>query len=420
MELIRNILQALLPRALYRALLAPYHYLLSLSAAWSAGFPARRITVVAVTGTKGKSSVTEMLARILEKAGKKVATSSTIRFSIAGQEERNLYKMTLPGRGFIQTFLRRAVDASCDVAVIEVTSEAALQSRHLFLSLDMLVFTNLQKEHLESHGGMENYFKAKYRIGTELARSKKRPRAIVANADDEYGRRFLELPVEERIPFSLSDADDIRPKGTGTAFRTGGVSVELPQPGTMNVMNALAAMKAAKAMGVPYETSAEALGELIRIPGRVERIERGQDFVAVVDYAHTPDSLSALYGAFPGRKICVLGNTGGGRDLWKRPLMGKIADEACTQVILTDEDPYDEDPQQIVDQMAAEMARTPKIILDRRDAIRTALTLAQPNDVVLISGKGTDPYIMRAHGEKEGWSDAQVVAEELDKLLGKA
>ncbi len=420
MNLLRRMLETLLPRPLYRALLAPYHFFFSLSAAVAAGFPARGITVIAVTGTKGKSSVTEMLARIFEKAGKKVATSSTIRFSIGSDEERNLYKMTLPGHGFIQAFLRRAADASCDIAIIEVTSEAALQSRHRFLSLDGLVFTNLQKEHLESHGGMENYFKAKYRIGTELARSQKRPRVIVANEDDEYGRRFLALPIEKRIPFSLSEAADVRPNGTGSSFRVDGVSVSLPQPGMMNILNALAAMKMARAFGVPYETSAAALAELTRIPGRAERIERGQDFAAIVDYAHTPESLSALYSAYPGRKICVLGNTGGGRDAWKRPEMGRIADEACTQVILTDEDPYDEDPEAILAAMAAGMKRAPKIILNRREAIRTALMLAQPGDTVLVSGKGTDPFIMRAKGAKEEWSDARVVTEELDKLLGTA
>ncbi|OYV26539.1 MAG: hypothetical protein B7W98_03065, partial [Parcubacteria group bacterium 20-58-5] len=144
----------------------------------------------------------------------------------------------------------------------------------------------------------------------------------------------------------------------------------------------------------------------------------GQNFLAVVDYAHTPDSLQALYDAFPNRrKICVLGNTGGGRDTWKRPAMGKIADEACAEVFLTNEDPYDEDPKQIVDAMAAGMARTPQIIMDRREAIRAALRAARAGDAVLISGKGTDPFIMGAHGTKEPWSDASVVREELEKLV---
>ncbi|HQT83209.1 MAG TPA: cyanophycin synthetase, partial [Candidatus Paceibacterota bacterium] len=143
-------------------------------------------------------------------------------------------------------------------------------------------------------------------------------------------------------------------------------------------------------------------------------------FIAIVDYAHTPDSLKALYSAFPRhRKICVLGNTGGGRDTWKRPEMGRIADETCDKVILTNEDPYDEDPVVIVEAMAAGMKRTPDIIMDRREAIRAALRAARSGDAVLISGKGTDPFIMGPKGTRLPWDDATVVREELGRLLAE-
>lgn len=416
MGFIKHTLERLLPRFAYRALVAPYHFFFSFLAASKYGFPARKLKVIAVTGTKGKSSVTEMIAAVLEGAGHRVAVSSTIHFRINGKSVPNLYKMTLPGRGFIQKFLYDAVTEGCDYAVIEVTSESALQYRHLFLSLDALVFTNLAKEHLESHGGMENYFKAKLRIGHELERSSKRPRAIVANADDEYGKRFLELRLENRIPFSLADAAAITPTSTGVSFSYDGVVVDLPHPGTFSVLNALASLKTGSLFNVDTKTGASALHALTKIAGRAERIECGQNFAAVVDYAHTPDSLTALYQAFPGRKICVLGNTGGGRDTWKRSSMGKIAEEACEEVILTDEDPYDENPDAIVAAMAEGMEKKPLIIMDRREAIATALSHAKEGDTVLISGKGTDPYIMRANGEKLRWSDAEVVREELQKL----
>ncbi len=184
-------------------------------------------------------------------------------------------------------------------------------------------------------------------------------------------------------------------------------------------MNALAGIKMANAFGVDQKISAKALAELPVVRGRVERIDAGQDFIAVVDYAHTPDSLTALYGAFPTeRKICVLGNTGGGRDTWKRPLMAQIAEHECAHVILTNEDPYDESPEKIIQEMAAGMKeKKPEIIMDRREAIRAALRAARPGDAVLISGKGTDPYIMEAHGKKTPWSDAAVVREELKRLL---
>jgi UDP-N-acetylmuramoyl-L-alanyl-D-glutamate--2,6-diaminopimelate ligase len=182
-------------------------------------------------------------------------------------------------------------------------------------------------------------------------------------------------------------------------------------------MNALAAIRAAEFLGVDIETCVRALRSLARIPGRAERIEAGQPFAVIVDYAHTPDSLKALYDAYADkRKICVLGNTGGGRDTWKRPLMGAIAEEECAEVILTNEDPYDEDPRAIVDAIASGMTRVPHIIMDRRNAMHEAFTLAKPGDAVLISGKGTDPYIMESGGKKTPWSDAQVAREELAKL----
>ena len=408
---------------LRRKLLSPYHYALAAFALARYGFPAKKLAVIGVTGTKGKSSVAEMLHSILTEAGHKTALAGTIRFAIGEESRPNLFKMTLPGRGFIQKFLAEAVAKGCTHAIVEITSEAALQYRHLGLTLDALIFTNLQKEHVESHGGVEKYLHAKLKIGEALACSPKRPRIMVANADDPQGGRFLALAVEKRVPFSLADARDADISEQGVSFFYNGTHFSMPQPGSFSVMNALASIKTAEALGVPLETSARALADLAHIGGRVERIEVGQDFTAIVDYAHTPDSLRALYNAFPNhRKICVLGNTGGGRDTWKRPEMGRIADEACERVILTNEDPYDEDPREIVEAMAAGMARPPEIIMDRREAIRAALRLAslaqdKRNVAVLISGKGTDPFIMGPHGTKTPWSDAKVVREELERLL---
>lgn len=410
-------LKRILPQSLVRPLLPFYHRVIGWLFAFIYGFPARQMTVIGVTGTKGKSSVCDMLYAVLLHAGHPVSVAGTIRFAIKDQSEPNRFKMTMQGRGFIQHFLKRALDQGCTYAVVEITSESTAQFRHRYLYQNALVFTNLQKEHIESHGSLENYAAAKRRIGEELTRSPKRPRAIIANADDVEGQKYLNLPVEEKLPFSYADATDIELGPGRASFTYEGVRFTVQLPGSFSVMNSLAVIRAARFAGVPLQTIADALARLERIPGRTERIERGQSFTAVVDYAHTPDSLSALYAAYPVRKICVLGNTGGGRDAWKRPEMGRIADQECSEVILTDEDPYDEDPRAIVDAMAVGMKRPPRIIMDRREAIRTALSLAEPGDAVLITGKGTDPYIMRANGEKEVWSDAQVVAEELDALV---
>jgi len=403
---------------LRRKILTPYHYSFAVLAALRYLFPAKKFTVIGITGTKGKSSVAEMLYAILTAAGYETALASTIRFAIGKETRPNLFKMTLPGRGFIQKFLSEARAKKCTHAVVEITSEAALQYRHLGLNLNALVFTNLQKEHLESHGSMEKYFRAKFSIGKSLVHSSKRPRIIIANADDAYGDKFLALPVEKQIPFSFVDAKNAEVSEERVSFLYGGVHFVIPQLGNFSVMNALASIKTAEALGVPLEVCADTLKKLSRIGGRAERIDAGQNFLVVVDYAHTPDSLRALYDAFGSRrKICVLGNTGGGRDVWKRPEMGRIADEQCEKVILTNEDPYDEDPEKIVKEMAIGMTREPEIIMDRREAIRAALRAARPGDAVLITGKGTDPFIMGPHSTKIPWNDASVVREELQKFL---
>ncbi len=419
-------------RHLRRRLLAPYHYAWALFAALWYHFPARRLTVIGVTGTKGKSSVAEMLYAILTEAGHKTALAGTIRFAIGKESRPNLFKMTLPGRGFIQKFLAEALAKGCTHAVVELTSEAALQYRHLGLELDALIVTNIQREHIESHGSFEKYVAAKRSLVAALERSPKRRRILVANEDVPESRAFLSANVSRTIGFGVRELEGIASDDRGVHFNYAGTPVSLPLPGIFNAMNALAALKAAEELGVPR--AAAALAELAPVKGRVERVDAGQDFLAIVDYAHTPDSLTALYGAFPNRrKICVLGNTGGGRDTWKRPLMGRIADEACETVILTNEDPYDEDPRAILDAMAAGMKRAPEIIMDRRLAIRRALQIAlslsrgsqsldsardaRNQDVaVLISGKGTDPFIMGAHGTKAPWSDSSVVREELVRL----
>lgn len=415
-----RILKKIIPEPVVRLFRPLYHRVLAFLMAFAYGFPARELVVIGVTGTKGKSTTAEMLFSILRAAGHKTALISTIRFAIEDNSEPNLYKMTLQGRGFAQAFMRKALKAGCTHLVIEVTSESVLQYRNWFLDLDGLIVTNIQREHIESHGSFEKYVMAKHVIVDTLVRSSKRVRVLVANEDVPESCAFLSAPVTRAIGFSEHELQDVSGDERSVHFVYKDSSFSLPLPGTFNAMNALAAIKLCEAFNIPLATSALALAALPPVRGRVERIEAGQHFIAIVDYAHTPDSLSALYSAFPNqRKICVLGNTGGGRDTWKRPEMGRIADEACDKIILTNEDPYDEDPRVIIDAMAKGMKREPEIIMDRREAIRAALRAARPGDAVLISGKGTDPFIMGAKGTKLPWSDAEVVREELSRLLKK-
>lgn len=401
-----------------------YHWVLAEGGALLYGYPSRKLFVIAVTGTKGKSTTVELIDAILREAGHTTAVASTIRFAVGTISEPNLYKMTMPGRLFLQQFLRRAVSQHVTHAIIEMTSEGAKQFRHKGIELNALVFTNLAPEHIESHGSLENYVAAKLSLARHLEESSKRPRYLVANADDKYGKEFLKAEVEVCAPFMLAEAEPYNATERSVRFvwRRGELFT-VPLPGLFNLKNVLAALVLTEAMGIPLTTIKRALERMVPIAGRAERVEQGQPFGVIIDYAHTPESLRALYETYvptAGTKrkmICVLGSTGGGRDSGKRSAMGKIADEFCDVAILADEDPYDEDPQHIIAQVAKGFSKKkPHIIRDRTKAIREAFKEAKEGDVVLITGKGTDPYIMRAGGVQEPWSDKKTAQEQLRKL----
>lgn len=422
LEKILRFIERFIPKPLYRLGQPVYHFLLALLGVLVYRFPSKYITVIAVTGTKGKTTTTELVNSILEEGGYKTALANTLRFKIDTASERNLYKMTLKGRFFVQRFLRKAVQAECTHAIIEMTSESVKQSRHLFIAFDALIFTNITPEHIESHGSFEKYLKAKLKLKEALLRSSKRNTAVVANIDDKYGKDFLNISNAQKIPFSLNDIIYTKTlNGLHIAYKD--TSIQSKLEGTFNAMNILAAIKLAEHLGVSLEDIKRGIEKVSVIRGRVEHIDAGQSFDVIIDYAHTSDSLEKLYEIFKHKtKICVLGNTGGGRDMWKRPEMGRVAEKYCEKVILTNEDPYDEDPEKIVLDMKEGMRKEPLIIMDRREAIRKAFQSAgiyakdSLETVVIISGKGTDPYIMEADGKKTPWDDATVAREELEKL----
>ena len=416
-------IKKLIPTPIFRACQPTYHFLLAYVGAIFYSFPARKMFIIGVTGTKGKSSTVELINTILEEAGYKTALAGTIRFKIGAESRPNLYKMSMPGRFFIQKFLSDALKAGCTHVVLEITSEAARQFRNRWIDLDMLLFTNLSPEHIESHGSFEKYRDAKRSIGRALAGSgfggsTKKERRIIANSDDAESAFYLSLPVTCAVPFSLANAEPYTVAKDSIEFTFKDEKMNAPLTGLFNLYNALGAVVCANTLGIPLATIKKALAKTATIKGRVERVNVGQDFDVIVDYAHTADSLEKLYLAFPDqRKICVLGNTGGGRDTWKRKEMGAIADKYCDEIILTDEDPYDDDPRSIVEQMVEGIKNKPyKIIMDRREAINTAVSHAQHGDAVLITGKGTDPYIMVANNKKIPWSDENVAREELEKI----
>ncbi len=232
-----------------------YHWLWAFGSAVFYRFPGDNIKVIAVTGTKGKSSTTEIINAIFEEAGYKTALSNTIRFKIGDQSEDNMYKMSMPGRFFMQRFLRRAVDANCDVVIMEITSQGALQHRNKFISLDTFIFTNLAPEHIESHGSYEKYVAAKVGIASAV----KKDGAIIVNSDDKESPKFLNYNVEHKLSYSLKDAEPFTILAEGIDFTLDGKNVHSPLSGEFNLSNILAAIKAAQHFGIPDSAIINAL-----------------------------------------------------------------------------------------------------------------------------------------------------------------
>lgn len=406
-----------------------YHFFFALGAALIHGFASRKIVVIGITGTKGKTTVVDLVHAVLSQSGTLVASTSSLRFRIAERLGINDLKMTMPGRLFIQRFLYRAVKRGCRYAVLEVTSQGIMQFRHRFIRFDTATLTNVAPEHIEAHGGFENYVAAKCDLFGRLAANG----VAIINRDDPQADRFAHaarnrniiwygkegiLWKERRWRLEGLVADD-----AGIRFRINNVVFSSSLVGQFNVLNILAAL----AVGLRYNVSLDAIAEAIRgvsgMPGRMEFVQN-EPFRIVVDYAHTPDSLKAAYSALQksGHKlICVLGAAGGGRDTWKRPEFGKIAEQFCSSIVLTNEDPYDEDPEAIIQAIASgiseEGRQKTRLILDRRLAVRAALGQACAGDTVMITGKGAEPWIMGPKGVKTAWDDRVAAREEAAKLL---
>lgn len=418
MDKILQTIKKIIPTKLFKLGQPFYHYSIAFLSAVYYRFPSKKLKIVGITGSKGKTTTTELVASILRSAGYKVALANGIHFVTGEKEKRNLYKMSTPGRGFIQKFLKNALKEKCDWVVLELTSEASKQFRHKFIDLDAFIFTNLEPEHIESHGSFEKYKQAKINLGESL---KNKPHSIlIVNKDDQNSEDFLkQIEATNKITFSTEDYRPFK-SDPSIEIRLKTSTIYSHLLGEFNIKNILAAITFANSIGINEKMIKEGIENIAIVPGRAEKVISAPNFEVFVDYAHTPESLRALYSAFPNKnKVCVLGNTGGGRDIWKRPAMAEIAEQFCDNIILTNEDPYDEDPRKIVNEMNdAILDKDAEIIMDRRVAINKALKIAsqKENSVVLITGKGTDPFIMGPNGTKEVWSDAEVVREEFLKL----
>lgn len=439
-------LKSLIKKMLPKPLILGYHRFLAYLAAAIYQWPSRKMVVIGVTGTAGKSTVVNLIGRILEETGYKVGWTSTLNFKIAEKEWLNKTKMTMLGRFALQKMLKQMTEAGCHYAVIETSSEGIAQSRHLGIDYDVAVFTNLTPEHIESHGSFEKYRSAKSKLFAKLKiqnslagqaklkiiGKKSIKKISVVNLDDESADYFLKFPADEYYGYrtmnyelriknqdkiKIIEAKNIKLNQRGLEFDVKDVKFETKLLGGFNVSNSLAAIAVALSQNIGLGICQKALGKIKGIPGRLE-IVISEPIEVIVDYAHTPDSLEKVYQLISNVKhsasriIAVLGSAGGGRDKWKRPKLGQIASRYGDEIIITNEDPYDENPQEIIEQVAAGVRGVnPYKILDRREAIKRALDMAKTGDIVIISGKGCEQCIMGPSGEKIPWDDRKVVRE---------
>lgn len=386
-----------------------YHYARGVIAFWFSGNPAQNMIVIGVTWTKWKTTTTNLIAKWLQKAGKKVAMFSTVSLSIDGKIEDNNMKMTTPSPFFLWKWLRRARDASCEYAVIETSSHALFYHRVFGLRYDAAILTNISQDHLDLHKTMDNYVDTKLQLFRNLYKNgiQKWIRKIgVVNIDSEYADRFLtrDIVVDNLYTVWFSPSAQIRAENVVNTEFTTEFDVKIPSnhfhltsklPGNFNISNILCAVAILMSQKIDIKTIQSLISEFACVPGRLEEISNTRWAKIYVDYAHTEESLRSVLDTLRQMKITkriitVFGATGD-RDTTKRPKMWKVVDNMSDIIILTDDDTYTEDSLKIIREVTEGISRREGdwfwIIPSREDAIRTALIMLQPGDVLIVAGK---------------------------------
>lgn len=401
-------------------LLLTYHRSKALAAAIAYGFPAKKLTVIGITGTDGKTTTVGMLAHILNKNGKKTGALSTAFFRVGDTVEWNATQKTSPSPFTVQSFLKRCLDAGCTHVVLECSSHGLMQGRVWLTWPSAAAITNLSEEHLDYHGTMENYMKAK----AILFRMMRKDGTKVLNADDRTYPAYKNIRSAKTVAYSTQrkDADlfatDITSTVTGTSASVSGQSLAMPIPGSFNIQNALCAIGCAEAVGVERKNAIASLSEFTGIPGRMELINKGQPYSVIVDFTVTPQSyektLSTVKaGMKDGQRLLVLTGSCGDRMKEKRPVVGKIVSSYADVMVVANEDPYTEDPQKIIDEVwtGIDQSKTKASkIFDRKEAIVFLLKEAKPGDVVVLCGKGSDTTMWVKDGQIP-WNEREIVRE---------
>ncbi len=394
------------------------------------GHPSTHLGVIGITGTDGKTTTSYLVDHILRSTGLRTGMVGTVAVRIGDREELHPTRQTTPESSEIQLYLRQMVDASLAWAILEATSHGLAMHRLDQVRFDIGAVTNITREHLDFHGSIDNYRRAK---ATLLERVAANSGVAVVNADDAGSRAIEHFATGAKIlRYSATGADvdlralDVRESEFGSAFvldagARGRAACSLPLIGGFNVANSLCAVGIALGAGIQLDAIAAALATAPPIPGRMARIDAGQPFSVIVDYAHTPEALrkvlTLLRGLHPSGRIIAVFGSAGERDVEKRPLQGAIAARLADVSVITSEDPRFEDADAIIAQIAvgareagAEIEKSVFCRTDRRDAIRLALDLARPGDCVLLAGKGHEGSIIWGR-EKRPWDEAAVARE---------
>jgi UDP-N-acetylmuramoyl-L-alanyl-D-glutamate--2,6-diaminopimelate ligase len=437
MHSIKKIIKKITPKFF----LSFYHFALAYIGAFLYGFPSRRMVIIGVVGTRGKTTVGNLLWGCLTAAGYKVGLTGTANIRIGNFEEMNPFHMTMPGRFALQKYLKKMADEGCQFAIVETPSEGVEQSRHKGIFYDVAVLTNLYPEYLAVHNWDferckemdEVIFKTLITQPKKILNNDPAKKIIVVNADLAEKEMFLRHAADIKVTYGIEKsadihAENIKTEGLRSSFTIEGLPYKLGIIGSYNVQNALAAIATCFALHIKPEFIQKGI-QMHSIPGRMEEINEGQSFFTFVDYAHDAVSLeSALKSLCEEKKktqklIVVFGGQGGGRDVKKLPIMGEVSAQLADTVIITTDDPFDDDPAVIAEKISAGAEKNKKIkgeslflIPDRREAIQKALSMASDGDIVLITGKGAEQSMV-VKGKKIPWDDRKITREELKKLL---
>jgi UDP-N-acetylmuramyl-tripeptide synthetase len=437
---LKKVVQPIIPKSLINF----FHYTESIAAAQKYKKPSEKMIVIGIVGSKGKTTTANMLWSILSADGNKVGLIGTANIRYGNKEEMNPYHMTMPGAFVMQKILAKMASMKCKYVVMEVPSEGQTQYRHVGINFDVLLFTNVTKELMAAHDfSMEILHKHNKRVFKRLTHSRRKtidlartPKMIIANTDNKHAKDYLIFQADKKLTFGTkADADykitDVADTQNGISFDINGTSYKVKILGKINAINAAGAIATASALGANKKAIASGLSKLATIPGRMEVIEGKQPFTVVVDYAHEQASMNALMDSAKDMKpkgakvITLLGAEGGGRDVAKRPEMGEICAKGSDIIILSNVDPYEDDPMDIINDIkkgalkaGAKEGKSMFIIPDRREGIRKALELANKDDLVLITGKGAEQSIVIG-GKSFPWDDRKVVKEELNAIYKK-